>query len=232
METNKIYQGDCLDELKKIPDNSIDLIVIDPPYSTPVITAFGRKKVKNYGDLSMQKGYFKVIKEEFKRILKEQSGVFIFCDYKYFPILFEAFYDWQTSQLIIWDKMRIGMGSPFRRTYEMIYFLSPDYGLHQQNGKTYRDIMQCKPIHSSKRYHGAEKPVELIKELIDGFCPKDGIVLDCFCGSGSTCVASKILGRKYIGIDINEEYCNISKKRISEILDLNTKQEVKQDGTD
>ena len=66
----EIIQGDCLEVMKTIGSNSIDLVITDPPYSTPTITAFGRKKVYNLADLSIQEFYFRSVKNELERILK------------------------------------------------------------------------------------------------------------------------------------------------------------------
>tara|TARA_Y100000310_G_C20414345_1_gene683564 strand:- start:451 stop:735 length:285 start_codon:yes stop_codon:yes gene_type:complete len=64
--------------LKSLEDKSVDLIIIDPPYSTPVITAFGRKKVKNLADLSIQEYFFTGLKKEFERVLKDDGRLFFF----------------------------------------------------------------------------------------------------------------------------------------------------------
>ena len=210
-----LYCADCMDILPQIPKKSIDLVLTDPPYSTPVITAYGRRKEKNYGDLSIQRHFFSRLKQMLERILKDQTVVFIFCDARYYPILYEVFYDWQTGQLLVWDKMRIGMGSPFRKQYELIYFLSPDCRLHFKNGKTYSDILRYKPIPSKKRLLGSQKPLDLVINLIDAFDRK--LVIDPFFGSGTTAVASKKLGRQWIGIEISQKYCDIAVRRLKKV---------------
>jgi len=63
--TETLLLGDCIDLLPELKSKSVDLIIIDPPYSTPIVTAFGREQVKNFGDLSLQAGYFKMLKKEF-----------------------------------------------------------------------------------------------------------------------------------------------------------------------
>ena len=88
--------GDCLEVMKEIPDRSIDLVIADPPYSTPVITAYGRRKERNYGDLSIQRNFFLQIKHELENILNKQSAVFMFCDARSYPVLYEVFYIWET----------------------------------------------------------------------------------------------------------------------------------------
>ena len=65
--------------------------------------------------------------------------------------------------------------------------------------------------------HPTIKPIEMVKRHLLNLTKENDIVLDCFCGSGTTCVAAKELGRKYIGIEINKEYCEIAKKRINGI---------------
>ena len=88
-----LRHGDCLELMKNIPNKSVDMVIIDPPYSTPTITGYGRKQVKNVADLSIQETYMKVLKTEFERILKYNSPTFIFCDDKYYPSIYRAFYD-------------------------------------------------------------------------------------------------------------------------------------------
>ena len=89
--------GDCLELMKNIPDASIDMVITDPPYSTPVITGFGRKQTKNVADLSLQETYVKTLKKEFERILKPSAPIFMFCDDKYYSSIYRAFYDWKNN---------------------------------------------------------------------------------------------------------------------------------------
>jgi site-specific DNA-methyltransferase (adenine-specific) len=212
---NKILQGDCLEILKGIPDNSIDCIITDPPYSTPVITSFGRKKVKNLADLSIQEFYFSALKKEFERVLRDNGRVFIFCDDKFYPILFAVFYDWLNIGLMVWDKKRIGMGNPIRKRHELIMYANRDsFDYNRTEGIThYPSIVEFSL--TEEKEHGAQKPIELLKYLIKGFTNEGDTVLDTFAGSGSTLVAAKELNRGYIGIEMNPEYIDIINKRLS-----------------
>jgi site-specific DNA-methyltransferase (adenine-specific) len=205
---------DCLDFLPTVPDGSVDLVLIDPPYSTPVITAFGRKKVKNLGDLSLQEFFFRTIKAEFERILKPNGRLFIFCDDKYYPILYGVFYGWNNINLVIWDKGRIGMGNPFRKRHELIMYANRgEYEYRRTDGIThYPSVMNYKPV--SDRVHGAQKPLDLVSDLIKGFTDEGDTVLDCFVGSGTTAAAAVQLGRNFIGCEINPDYFEIAQRRI------------------
>ncbi len=210
----EVIQGDCLDKMKEIKDNSVDCIITDPPYSTPTVTAFGRKKVLNLADLSIQERFFREIKNEIERILKPNGRVFIFCDDKYYPILFAVFYDWQNKNMVIWDKGKIGMGNPFRKQHELIFYVNRESFNYNrtENITHYPTILKCSS--EKNKVHGAQKPLKLIEDLIVGFTNEGDLVLDMFLGSGTTGVACKNLNRNFIGIELNPEYCDMAKERI------------------
>lgn len=216
LDMNKIYQGDCLELMQNIDDRSIDMIITDPPYSTPTVTAFGRKKVFNLADLSIQEFYFRSIKNEFERILKPNGRVFIFCDDKYYPVLFCVFYEWQNKNLLIWDKGKIGMGNPFRKQHELIFYINREtYKYKKSDGIThYPTVMKYK--HDTNKLHGAQKPIKLIEDLINGFSGKSNIILDPFIGSGTTAIACLKTNRNFIGIELEPKYIDIANNRIDE----------------
>jgi site-specific DNA-methyltransferase (adenine-specific) len=212
---NKIICGDCLEVMKGIPDKSVDLVLTDPPYSTPVITSFGRKKCKNLADLSIQEFYFNAFKKELERLLKPNGRLFIFCDDKFYPILFAVFYDWLNINLIIWDKGKIGMGNPVRKQHELIMYANRESFQYNrtENFTHYPSVMKYKS--DNNKLHGAQKPLKLIRDLILGFSDKGNIILDPFTGSGVVCLASQQLDRNYIGIDLSEKYCEIAHNRVN-----------------
>lgn len=213
---SRIILGDCLEVMRGMADNSVDLVVTDPPYSTPTITSFGRKKVYNLGDLSIQEFYFRSVKAELERLLKPDGRVFIFCDDKYYPILFGVFYDWQNKNLLIWDKGRIGMGNPFRKQHELIFYVNREtYQYRKSDGVTHYPTI-LKFSHDSNKQHGAQKPLALIEHLIKGFSDEHQTVLDPFLGSGTTALAAQQLNRRYIGIEINPDYVKIAEERLKQ----------------
>lgn len=211
---NQILHGDCLEVMKGLPSQSVDLVITDPPYSTPTISAFGRKKVCNLADLSIQEFYFRSIKRQFERLLKPDGRVFVFCDDKYYAILFGVFYDWPKKNLLIWDKGRIGMGYPFRRQHELIFYVNRQTFDYNKTTTTTHFSTILKFGHDGDRVHGSQKPLALIESLVAGFSSPGDTVFDPFVGSGTTCLAAKNLGRKYIGIELNTEYAEIAKARV------------------
>lgn len=214
LKLNRIYQGDCLTLMQDISDNSVDCIIIDPPYSTPVLTGFGRKKVLNVADLSIQEGFFNEIRRAFGRILKSSGRVFIFCDDRFYPILFAVFYSWKNKNLLIWNKGRIGMGNPFRKQHELIFYVNRESFNYRrsENIKYYSTVLDYSA--EKNRVHPAQKPIRLLEDLILGFTDEKGLVLDCFVGSGTTAVACKNLNRNFIGIDLSAEYCELARARL------------------
>ena len=123
--------------------------------------------------------------------------------------------------VLVWDTGgALGMGAldlPWKPSHQEIYVLGSGF-----SGPRTSDVLRFPPVQamaSNGRTHPHEKPVDLLRALILK-CP-DGVVVDPFCGTGSTLVAAKDLGRKAIGIEIEEKYCEIAAKRLSqEVLAL------------
>jgi site-specific DNA-methyltransferase (adenine-specific) len=121
-----------------------------------------------------------------------------------------------TRQVLIWDtKGALGMGAmdlPWKPAHQEIYVLGKGF-----TGRRTSDVLTVAPVQSlgyNGREHPHEKPVDLLLHLIDK-CPP-GVIADPFCGSGSTLRAAKDLGRKAIGIEVDERYCEIAAKRLAQ----------------
>ena len=206
-----LYQGDCLDVMASLRDGSVDIVLMDPPYSTPTVASFGRNVTKRLSDLAIQEFYFTAIKSELERVMKKDAALFIFCDDIYYAVLVGLFYDWKQINLLVWDKKRIGMGKPFRRRHELIFYASR--GTPVANG-TMSHIPTILEYSITKEHHGAEKPVALCESLIQELSPKGSTVLDPFLGSGTTGVAAMNTNRRFIGIELDPGYFDIACKRI------------------
>ena len=223
--TDGIYLGDAYELIKKIPDKSIDLIVTGPPYDFKGICGIFKDakatRAKTYTDIldkNLNKSIDLSILNEFCRVLK-RINLYIWCNkeqikgYLDYFLAKDCLFD-----IIIWAKVN---PIPFlSRNYlkdkeYCLFFKEKGVPLHitYETGKTV--YLSQKNVEDRKKYdHPTIKPINIIKNLIENSSNEGDIVLDPFCGSGTTCVAAKELGRHYIGFEIDEEYYTISCDRL------------------
>lgn len=233
MRLNYIDNIDCLEGLKEIPDNTVDLVVTDPPYFLSMGHAGfkGSDFIKNsdmlnsnrtMGDLSIAKPFYRQLFQEYRRVLKPGGYFYFFTDWRgyafYFPILSSEL---PVRNLIVWDK-KSGPGSFYTFAHELIIFgTSAPKLLHKSGTNVWR--MSAFSSGAAKtngdKVHPTQKPVELIEKMIlDGSEP-GGVVLDTFMGSGTTAVACLRTGRNFIGFEQDEKYHAIAQGRIVAELD-------------
>lgn len=215
-----IYHGDCREVLPNI--SGADLVVTDPPYVFGIASTFDEGKAGGWGDMMNSAALYAAWLVEFKRILWNRAGAaWVFNSWRSFPVLARSAFDarWPIESLLVWDKEWIGPGGSrgLRPSYEVCaLFAHPDY---QVKDRGTPDIWRQKWA-GAKEFHPAEKPVPLLRRMISAGGTA-GLVLDPFCGSGSTLVAAKSVGVRAIGIEIEERYCEIAAKRMQqEVLPL------------
>ena len=206
MKLNKIYNMDCLAGLKTLPDKFINLCLTDPPYgvkSDKGTNGFGAAKNRKY-----RGGWDCKIPEKavFDEIFRVSQNVIIFGGNHFTEHL-------PTSNCwIFWDKKgAIDFKNPFADG-ELIYTTFS----HVIRKITF---LQQGFITDSKdrRYHPTQKPSELVQKLIEDYSKKGDIILDPFIGSGTTAVAAKRAGRRYIGYETDVEFYAICLKRLQAI---------------
>ena len=140
------------------------------------------------------------------RLLKRNSSLYIFTNWKHYPFLTEFILRYtklKIRHLIVWKKHNFGLGWAFRHQYELILVLekgNPKYTLTD-----FSDVQSCSHINHNKTNHPHEKPVDLLEKIIKHSSKEGDLILDPFCGSGSTCKASNNLNRKWIGIELDKK---------------------------
>ena len=215
-----LYCGDCLEIMKGFPKESIDLVITDPPYGVGSNEANGIDYKDEFYDVE------KVSKELF-RVLKEDSRAFIFTAQKTFIDVVKGFESngFRLHQTLIWFRPNLAGGTK-KKTYDFTSVYEQILNLHKGRpnkikkveGLNNFDVLKYAQPQSNfkrdKRYHIHQKPLRLIEHLLLVSSNKTDLVLDCFAGSGTTPVAAERHGRRWIGIEINPEYCEITKKRI------------------
>ncbi len=215
MEVNKIICGDCLDVMKGIPNKSIDLIVTDPPYFLPATHYQTRKQFsRNFSDLGILEHFYKDFFKECNRITKKV--IYCFCDGQSYPLFYYHLYPFCKSiRPLIWDKKTSINGYSWRHQHELIIFAEMPNIKPIPSGDG--DILKYSAVKVDNRTHPAEKPIDLISALITKSSDINDLILDPFMGSGTTINACINLNRKYIGIELSPEYCEIARKRIKTI---------------
>ena len=126
----------------------------------------------------------------------------------FFSLLYPLF---DRTMCVVWDKQSGGLGSGWRHSHELVVHGA---WASTQYAEGFRRNVLSYPRVREKLVHASEKPIELLGELIAAHV--GDIVLDPYMGSGSTLVAAKQLGRRAIGIEIEERYCEIAAKRLSQ----------------
>lgn len=240
-----IRHCDALDLLKSLPDESADLICIDPPYG---ITRL---------DYDKQAPDWSLLMPELKRVTTRKGACVIFGALRNFPDLLAFGKDWFRYE-IIWTKtMTTGFLNANVRplqAHEFMYIFSHSlavsgahdntmtYNPQMKVGEAYISLSRGKTPHYSKNVstktvnlgdrhpttiwhfenghggnslHPNQKPLPLLLELINTFSNAGDTVLDCFLGSGTTALAAYVAGRNFIGCDINSDYVELARKRIA-----------------
>ena len=220
--------GDCLELMKDIPDKSIDLVVTDCPYKIVqggcTTGAYGNKKgqLDNFENLKSGKLFdnndieFKDWLPDLYRILKDSSHCYIMINARNLKELqLEAEkVGFKFQNILVWKKNNATPNRYYLNNCEFILMMRKGKAKNINNMGT-KNIFEIPNIIGKKK-HPTEKPVELMKILIENSSDEEDIVIDPFMGVGATGVACKELNRNFIGIEIDEKYFEIAKKRIEE----------------
>ncbi len=218
-----IRKGDCLTILPHLENGVADLIFSDPPFGIGADTGGFRQRTvhhHNYEDTpEIAKAIYQSIILDGFRIAKPMANLWLFCDIDMFPMLKDmcgrvGWVPFRTP--IIWRKsMSEGMapwqGKGPRRTYEMLL-----YATKGQRGLITSpvDVLDESRVSRSERTHAAEKPVELLKAIIECSTLPGDFVLDPCCGSGSTLVAARDTKRTGLGIEKDETFYNTAMSNV------------------
>ena len=226
----KLINGDAIDFMKTLEDESVDLIVTDPPYKVTARGNAGNSGGMMRDKLSMQGKIFKHndIKPieyipEFYRLLKDGSHCYIMTNHVNLQEMLNTATEcgFHFIKSLIWNKGNKIMGTYYMSQFEYILFFRKGKGKKINKCGT-ADILNVPNKKTKgedgKNIHDTEKPVELMKILIENSSQEGELVLDPFLGVGATAMACKELNRDYIGIELDEKYYNIACKRVNDYM--------------
>lgn len=233
-----IIMGDSRDVIKRIPDNSIDFILTDPPYnlgqhSTGNIPLPGRSAMNNdVAEWDMVDFNPEEWAEDFIRILKPTGNLFIFTSYNQIGRWYNCLdHRFDTSNFMVWHKTNPApkiFKAGFLNSCEMVFTCWNKK--HTWNFSTQKDMHNfiespicMRPERLSDPKHPTQKPVSILKRMIEIATNTGDIVFDPFMGVGSTGVAAIELQRRFIGIELDSKYFYAAKNRIDNIVNRQVK---------
>lgn len=276
METNKIYHGNCVEKLKEIEANKVDLIYFDPPFFTQrkhSLTNKDNSKTYEFDDkYNSIEEYLKLVEivlQESKRVLKNTGSVFLHCDktasHNIRVVMDKIFGRENFQSEIIWSYKRWSNAKKgLLNAHQVIFFYSKtqdfkfntfytDYSAttnldqilqdreRNENGKSvYKkdengnvvlgkekkgvplsdvwEIPYLNPKAKERTGYPTQKPVLLLNQILNIVTDEGDLVVDPFCGSGTTCVSAKSLKRQFIGIDISKDAVELANSRLEEMV--------------
>ena len=221
-----LYKDDCLNILKNIKDNSIDLVIIDPPYNVET-TGSGlykqnkRKYIKEIDNFS--NGFSESVLEELCRVMKK-INIYIFCSQKQIISLLKYFVEGKNCNwnIISWHKTNPvpACSNKYLTDTEYILFFREKgvkvYGNYESKKTWY--LTPLNVLDKKKYNHPTVKPLDIIENFVLNSSKEEDVILDCYMGSGTTGVAALKNNRKFIGIEINDSYFNTTTNRINNFI--------------
>lgn len=221
---------DCREVLKQIKDESIDLLITDPPYKTTSRGSAGNSGGMLQKDINKKGQVFTYnnidcseYAPEFYRILKDGSHCYVMTNHVNLIHMLNTFTNcgFHFIKSLIWDKGNKIMGRFYMSQFEYILFFRKGKGVQINHCGT-SDILSVPNIKSKnecgKNLHDTEKPVALMKILVENSSREKQVVIDPFMGIGTTAIACAESNRKFLGIEIDKAYYNIAEKRIKNTL--------------
>ncbi len=226
---NKVIEGDSLNKIKELPDNSVDLVITSPPYDNIEGSGYSKGK-KDVLFLKLYSDFFDGILNEIHRVLKPTGQFYL--NLKSGTInktlvtphwieFLDSFKKFKLKSYIIWkysgsfDSTKVR----FHLDYEIIYHLSKTDDItinYEEDEKDPLTSVWYIPHFISNRLHPVQMPEALAEKIIKRGSKEGDLVLDMFAGSGTSLVCAKKLKRNYLGYEINPEYVEIINKRLNE----------------
>lgn len=212
----RLIQGDCLKVLPTLEDESIDIVLTDPPYGISRTSNIHTMKDRlrrtgiDFGDWDDTK-VVKAVLPEIERVLKPKGSMLMFYD----QMKIHEIAIMNPRRCIYWKKtnpfpMR---QNPFPLSSVECILYSTKSKTGTYNGKGEHNWFECRSPLPFERFHPTQKPEKLMAWLLTLFSNEGDIVLDPFLGSGTTMKVSQDLGRSCIGIEVNRKDCDVVKKR-------------------
>ena len=205
---DRVFVGDCVNELAKLPPASVDFVLTDPPYGARYRPRDGRSVTGDDRTDSLKPAF-----REIYRVLKPDSFCVSFYGWHKVDVFFEAWRGagFQPVGHLVWPKQYPSSARFLQYFHESAYLLAKG---RPAKPKTLISDVVTEWSYTGNKLHPTQKPVSALLPVISALTRPGDIVLDPFCGSGSTLFAAKALHRRYIGIDIEPEHARTAEARV------------------
>lgn len=210
-------------------DESVDLIVTDPPYNlgfggtTQTKSKKPRFEIIANDQLShrdYQRFTFKWLREAY-RVLKPKRHIYVFIDWRMYPYmaLWMRRVGFIIKNCIVWDKVKMGVGWQYRFRHEFIIFaVKGKEKVRRIRSRASTDVIRVPRINGNRTIHPTEKPTEIMDELIINSTDPGEVVVDFFMGSGPVAVSAIANDRIFTGFEIDPVHFKTTEERVNEIL--------------
>lgn len=218
-DTVTLYLGDCLEVLPTLAAGSVDAVVTDPPYSINT-KSDGQGKLSPWADRVNAAYWYKEWIVACRNVMLGSGCLWSFTSWRTLTTIQKVSDDigWPIESVLVWDKCWIGPGGMrgLRPSYELVALFAGDNFSIKDRGIP--DIQRFKWSSDKPSGHPAEKPLSLMRWIIENSTAPGCTVLDAFMGSGTAGVAAVLTGRKFIGVEVDEKSYAIARRRILEAL--------------
>lgn len=228
-----IYHGDAIEVLESIEISGVDAVLTDPPYASGARheadkagrggmirnARFADKPIDN--DRMTSVGFVWLLRQVMLRtypVMVDGGSLVCFIDWRQWPTLVGAVEtcNLRVQTMVVWDKRTIGMGNGYRQQHELICHASK--GVPNVYDRATPNVLTVDRIEPDD--HPSPKPPALIDRLLRVVTPPGGLILDPFAGTGRPLEAAKAAGRRCIGIEKDERYCELAAQRCTSVLAL------------
>ena len=224
LKINEVYNMDCMDAIKLLEDKSIDLVVMDPPYLLNLTKVKKTSSFNNYANelIGLKDGFdlkaLDLLIPKMKKI-----NMYIYCSKRQVKDLIEYFTSKDCNyEILTWHKQNPSplINNNYLPDTEYVIFAREKgvrlYGNYQTKRKYY--ISGVNQVDKKKYKHPTIKPLPFIENHIINSSQEGDLILDCYCGSGTTLVGAIKNNRNFIGFEIDKNYYEIAKQRVAEAL--------------
>jgi len=209
-----IYHGDCREVLRELPSGIADLVLTDPPYLVSYSGRWGSDWGVIQGD--SDPSWVAPAYLECWRVLKDDSPCITFYGWPHADTFMTTWklIGFRPVSVLVLIKDRIGLGQFTRAQHEHAYVLAK--GEPPKPAAAISDVLRWET--TAPLFHPNQKPLGAFSKIVTTYSAQDSLVIDPFCGTGTTLVAARASGRRAIGIEIEERHCELAAMRLSQTI--------------